>query len=326
MDTTFIVFVVLAFISVVFLLEAVYFWYQNTYGSHSRRIQKRLQKVNTGVGYDRLEYQSIVKKRYSELPDWLVNLVQNSNFFKTLDEWTYQSGLQLPLLKFIQYSCISSIVLFVLALLLGLHVFVTLLIALLGLLLPTLFVLQKRKQRLRKIELQLTEAIDAMTRSLRAGQTIQTAFQLVAEELPDPIASEFRIFIEEINLGANFNDALQNLALRIPLTDMKYLVIAMLVQRDTGGNLFEILSSINKVIRERFKLQGEIRVLSAEGRASALVLCALPVIMFFVSKLTNAKQMDAFVASEFGQQAMMYGAFLMLMGVVAMMRITKMDY
>lgn len=323
MDTTYVTFCVLAFISVVLLLEASYYWYQNHYGSQARRIKSRLLKIKTGQAYDRNSYQTIIKQRYVDQPQWLNALLDKYSLVQRLDELTYQSGMRWSLMTFCQYSAGAAFFMLLLAQLAGSDVWPTGILMLLGLVAPFGLAMHKRALRLQRIEVLLPEAIDAMTRSLKAGHTVQSAIQLVADELPDPIASEFRIFIEEINLGASFNDALQNLAKRIPLTDLKYLVIAMLVQRDTGGNLFEILTSISKIIRERFKFQGQIRVLSSEGRMSAWVLCCLPVVMFFVGKFMNPKQMNAFIESDFGQHGLMYGLVLMLIGIVSMANIIK---
>ena len=129
-------------------------------------------------------------------------------------------------------------------------------------------------KRLHRIEEQLPDALDLMSRALRAGHAFPTALKMVGDEMNDPLASEFRATFDEVNFGISTADALTNLATRVPSTDLRYFVIAVMIQRETGGNLSELLDSISAIIRDRIKLLGQVRVLSAEGKMSAWVLGA----------------------------------------------------
>ncbi len=131
---------------------------------------------------------------------------------------------------------------------------------------------RKRSKRVLQLERQLPDAADLIGRALRAGHSFPAALGMVGEELPNPLGGEFALAFDEINYGVSMNDALLNMVNRVPVDDLRYFVIAVLIQREAGGNLAEILGSISSIIRERLKLLGKVRVLSAEGRLSAWIL------------------------------------------------------
>src|SRR5579883_2463774 len=147
-----------------------------------------------------------------------------------------------------------------------------LLIGSLGFLLPYLFVVRKRNKRLATFEEQLPEALDFLARSMRAGHAFSISLEMLSEEMPDPVRIEFRTLFNEQNLGAPIELALRNLTERVPLVDVKFFASAVMMQRLTGGNLSEILSRLAYVIRERFRLKGQVRAASAHGRMTAGIL------------------------------------------------------
>jgi tight adherence protein B len=134
----------------------------------------------------------------------------------------------------------------------------------------------RRRNRLAKVVQQLPDALDFISRALRAGHALPQALHMVSLNLVDPIAFEFRITHDEINFGVSIQHAMENLASRVPVADMGYFAVAVLVQRDAGGNLSEVLENLSRLIRDRLKFYGKVRVLSTEGRWSAWVLCLLP--------------------------------------------------
>jgi tight adherence protein B len=148
-------------------------------------------------------------------------------------------------------------------------------------------VTRAKARRLKKIEEQLPEAADMISRSLRAGHSFSTALGIVGDEMPEPIGGEFRAVFDEINFGVPLNDALGGMATRIPISDLRYFVIAVLIQRESGGNLAEILGNISQIIRSRLALLGKVRVLSSEGRLSAWILGILPFAMALVISIVN---------------------------------------
>jgi tight adherence protein B len=146
----------------------------------------------------------------------------------------------------------------------------------LGLLIPYVVLARKKKRRLKKFEKQLPEALDLLARGLRAGHAFPTGLQQVAKEMEDPLGMEFFRTFREFNHGLDLNTALLNLCYRIDLRDLSFFTTAVLIQRETGGNLTEILEKISVLIRERFKLTSQIKALTAEGRLSGLILLILP--------------------------------------------------
>jgi tight adherence protein B len=142
--------------------------------------------------------------------------------------------------------------------------------------LPPAYVQRRRARRLAKLEQQLPDALDLLARALRAGHAFGAGLQMIGEEMAEPIASEFRFVHDEVNFGVSLEQALSNLSVRAPITDLRYFVVAVLIQRDSGGNLTEVLTNLSRLIRQRLKLLWHVRVLSAEGRMSAWLLSLLP--------------------------------------------------
>jgi tight adherence protein B len=143
--------------------------------------------------------------------------------------------------------------------------------------LPYLYVRQKRQKRLDTLEEQFPEALDFLSRSMRAGHAFSISLEMVGEELADPLGQEFRALFNEQNLGAPLDVALRNFGLRVPLLDVRFFTSSVLLQRQTGGNLSEILTRLAYVIRERFRLKGQVKAASAHGRLTATILTLLPV-------------------------------------------------
>jgi tight adherence protein B len=174
-----------------------------------------------------------------------------------------------------------------------------------------------------QIDQQLPDALDMMSRALRAGHAFPSALKMVGDEMPDPIAAEFRIAFDEINFGVAQKDALLNLATRVPIPDFRYFVIAVLIQRETGGNLAELLDNIAAIVRGRHKLAGTIRVLSAEGRLSAWILCVLPFALGLAIFLINREFIQVLWTDPLGWRLVVVAAVLMAIGVFWMRNIVR---
>lgn len=152
-------------------------------------------------------------------------------------------------------------------------------LALAGAAVPYLYVLRMRSKRLSQFESQFPEALDFLARAMRAGHAFSVSLEMLADESPDPLGREFRQVFNEQNLGAPIEVALQNLVKRIPLLDVSFFVSAVLLQKETGGNLAEILTKLAYVIRERFKLKGQVRAASAHGRLTGIILSIMPIVL-----------------------------------------------
>lgn len=191
---------------------------------------------------------------------------------------------------------------------------------------PTLWLLAARARRSRRLSEQLPDALEMMSRSLRAGHALSAAFELVAREMPEPASVEFARAYEEQRLGLSFDEAVRRIAGRSPSNgDVKIFAISAVIQRETGGNLAEILDKIAATIRERYRFHGKVRALTAEGRASALLVGALPFIMFLILSILNPQYMSRLVVDPLGNAILAGGAACWIVGQVAMFRMTKME-
>ena len=180
--------------------------------------------------------------------------------------------------------------------------------------LPYVYLYWKRYSRFRRFEELLPDTIDLMARALRAGHTVTSSIEMVSTEGSEPVASEFRRLFEEQNFGLPLREAMLNLADRVPLPDVSFLVTAILVQKETGGNLAEVLDKATAVIRDRFRLRGQLRVYTAQGRLTGWILAGLPFFMFVLLNLVNPEYMKVLLTDPVGQKMIYLGIILMVTG------------
>ena len=191
---------------------------------------------------------------------------------------------------------------------------------------PYFFLVQKRKRRLRRFSELLPEAIDLMSRGLRAGQALSASVETIAQESDEPLRSEFRRAADEQSYGLPFREAMANLGRRIPIPDLQFVVTAILVQKETGGNLAQILDKTSHVIRERVRVGGQMRVRTAQGRLTGGVLCALPFAMFIGMNLLHPGYGKDLFTDPLGQKMITYAGIMMLIGVLLIRKIVNVKY
>jgi tight adherence protein B len=189
--------------------------------------------------------------------------------------------------------------------------------------LPFFWLLFRRKRRLQKFAAQLPEALELVARALRAGHSLAAGFHLVSQEGSEPIASEFGRVFEEQNLGIPFEEALNNLTERVPNLDLKFFVTAVILQRQTGGDLAEILDKIGRLIRERFAIWGQVQALTGEGRLSGIVLLALPPLLFITVYRMNPDYLSLLFTDELGKKMLIGGIVMQLLGALAIRKIVN---
>jgi len=180
--------------------------------------------------------------------------------------------------------------------------------------LPILWLVRRRNKRLKKLTGQLPDVFELLSQALRAGNSLASAMQLVARELPDPAGTEFGRVFHEQNLGLKIEDALRNMSERVDLLDVRFFVTAVLIQRQVGGDLAEVLDKIGSVIRERIRLFGAVQALTAEGRLSGYVLLGLPVLVFAVLMYVNPKYMSVLITDPSGKMLLTAAVVMQLMG------------
>jgi tight adherence protein B len=173
---------------------------------------------------------------------------------------------------------------------------------------------------MKMFERQLPEALELVSRALRAGHAFSVGLKLVGDEAADPIGIEFRRVFDEVSMGVALPQALQNMTDRLDCVDLRFFVTSVLVQRETGGNLAEIIDSLAGMIRKRFELQLKVKALSAEGRFSAVLLLALPLVVGGTLYKMNPEYMSTLFTDPMGQKMVMVGSFLMVTGAIIMKR------
>lgn len=319
MDALFYGFTVFLFAAVILGIEAVYLWWMGTHGKAAQRISRRLQIMSGAVG--RAERISILKQRRYSANEAADRLLHQWTIAHRIDQLLVQSGSRYAVEHFLvasAFCCMLGLGLsvqwplplplrFGFALLLGAG--------------PWMLARRARTRRLIRIEEQLPEAADFIARALRAGHSFTNVLQIVGTELSEPLSGEFRIAREEINYGVPMSEALHNMADRIPLTDLRYLIIAVLIQRESGGNLAEILGNISQIIRGRLKLAGQVRVLSAEGRMSAWILGSLPFAVALMMMILNPKYISLLWTDRAGTDLLWVASGMIVFGVLWLRKI-----
>jgi tight adherence protein B len=190
---------------------------------------------------------------------------------------------------------------------------------------PTLFLKRRRSVRLKKFEEQFPEALDLLSRAIRAGHAFQTAMSMVASELKEPVGPEFKKTFEQQNFGLPLRDALNDLADRIDILDVRFFVTAVLIQRESGGNLAEILDNLAHVVRERFKILRQVRVHTAHGRFTGWVLLALPAALAVALFFINPDHMRLLFEQHLGQMMLLGAMVMQTIGFIWIRQVIKIE-
>jgi tight adherence protein B len=190
-----------------------------------------------------------------------------------------------------------------------------------GAILPWGWLLFRRKRRMSRFEAQLPDALELVSRALRSGHSLASGLNVVCDEMPEPISMEFSVAFEEQNLGIPIEKALKNMLDRVPNLDLKFFVTAVAIQRQSGGDLAEILDKISHIIRERFQILGQVKALTGEGRMSGIVLMALPIALFFAVYYLNPEYVMLLFTEELGRQMIFFAFILQLIGAYVIKKI-----
>jgi tight adherence protein B len=243
--------------------------------------------------------------------------------FEVLDTWLRQSGQAYTLGSFLAMVLLIGCVAWMAALLFNMYWPIAIGVGIVASAVPILLLASTRRKRLHKFDAQLPDALDLMSRALRAGHAFPSAMEMVATESPDPIGGEFHTAFEEINYGVSTHDAMMNLTRRVPSMDLRYFVVSVLLQRETGGNLAELLDNLSHLIRERFKLLGRVRVLAAEGKLSAYILIGLPFVTAGMVYVVSPDFISLLWTDPGGQRFSAGAVLLMVLGAFVMSRIVR---
>jgi tight adherence protein B len=321
MGNFFLVFVVLVFVAVILLFQGLYTLWNVYRGPEAQRIQSRLRNLAAG-GIESSESRLVKERLRSELP-LLDRLFLTLPRIHELDAVLRQSGVDITPARFAIVSTVGGLVALAIGALAGMPIFLTIALGVGATCIPLVYILRKRAQRMRKVEEVLPDTLDFIARALRAGHAFSAALAMVGEEGQEPLRSEFRTTFDEINFGVATQEALNNLSQRVPSSDLRFFVVAVLIQRETGGNLAEILGNISKLVRDRLKLYGRIRVLSAEGKLSAWILTLLPFATAALINIVNPSFMSVLWKDPVGLKIVAGTCMMMVVGIFWMWRIIK---
>jgi tight adherence protein B len=317
------IFLVLAFVTGVLLLEGVYLLWNEHRGPEARRLQQRLQNLSAG-GLSGQEARNLLKRGSSEQLTTLDKLILAIPRVRGLDRFIEQSGMSFSIGTFLLVSIVVGLVSFVGGVVIArFPPLFAAAIAVLCALIPYAWLSSKRRKRLTTIERELPEAIDLISRAMQAGHGFSSAMQMVGDELSGPISEEFKILSDELAFGIPTENAFGNFATRVPSDDVRFFVIAVLLQRETGGNLVEVLQNISRLVRDRLALYGKVRVLAAEGKMSVWVLTGMPIATAAAIQAVNPQFLSVLFTDPTGLK-MVYCAILMIiLGVIWMLNIVK---
>lgn len=310
------------FILCLSLIEIAYYTVSSVSDPEARKVRRRLRNMTRGGYKD--EPIDILRKTnfFSGNPrlDWILSKIP---FMNRLTRLASQANTE----KTPLFYLLSSLLMFVLGYIFSSFItrkgFAAIPIAMLCGWIPIFYLRIKKKLRQDKFERQLPEALDLIARSLKAGHSFSAGMQMVAEEFEDPLGTEFERTLQEINFGVSVPDALKNLTYQVECQDLAFFVVSVILQRETGGNMAELIEGIAYLIRERFKLHGRIQVLASEGKLSAYVLVALPFFVISVMAFLNRNYVLILVVDPVGKALIAVTLFLMLVGILVIRKLIQ---
>ncbi|MFZ0517970.1 MAG: type II secretion system F family protein [Acidobacteriaceae bacterium] len=282
-----------------------------------KAVQQRVGDIHLARQADKnrqLDAERILKLDQPGKFQWIDTLVGRFQFSGKIKTLLLQAGSGWTIGSLVIYSGVAGMLTFFAAYTFFPAVLLDGLVAALGLMAPTLFLKHRRNRRLALFNQGLPDAIDLMGRALRAGHSLSSAIEVLSEQSGAGVATEFNVVFRQQNFGLPLRDALLQMADRVPSNDLRFLVTAMLVQKETGGNLTEILDRTSHVIRERIRIGGEVRVKTAQGRLTGTILSLLPVLMLLLTSLINPEYAHILLHDPVGQKLLYVGAGLILVG------------
>jgi tight adherence protein B len=302
------------FTTLVLFIEGSVFAFRAIRNPERKKLRRRLQRMSSE--WNDSQPIDIVRKRVLSQVPWLNAILEKTPGMPYVGHLLEQADCRYSAGIFVSLSVLLALAGLLVSSVMLNDIMLQALVAPVCGLLPFLYVYQKKRQRLQKFLRQLPEALDLISRALRAGHTFLVGVKMVGEEFGDPMGTEFEKTLAEINFGAGLPEALKNLARRVDCPDLHFFVVAILIQRETGGNLGEIAENIAQLIRKRFELQDRVRALAAEGKLSAIVLFALPFLLALAISVLNPKYLGVLFTDPIGRGMLGFGALMMVMGAI----------
>lgn len=306
-----------AAVAALFIIEGIFLFFAGRLDPEAQRIKKQVKELSKIAETD---VSLLTQGRpLSDVP-WLNNFLLKVPLAKKMNDLIVQAGTSYSLGVFVLLSAVLALLGYVLILMATRDS----LFSILGFVfaaIPYLLLLFKKSARIRKFESLLPEALDLLARSLKAGHALAGGLQMVAQEFPEPLGPEFARTVAQITYGVGLEPALRNMTQRVDCQDLKFLAVSIIIQRESGGNLAEILESIARLIRERFKLKGKIKALSAEGKMSAIILVAIPLAVAGLLFLLNPKYIRILASDSIGRLLVFVAVLMILFGIMVIRKI-----
>ena len=290
-----------------------------------RKLESRLKEMTSPEGEDEGNHDAIVKAGAGGMMPALDRAISRTNRGNALSAWIDQSGSKATLSSVLGVATVLGLMMALVAAMFT-HAGWSMPVGFgIGFALPFLVLKMKRTRRMRAFEEQFPEALDLIARALKAGHAFATGLKMVADEMEEPVGPEFRKTFDEQNFGLPLKDSLENLTVRIPVLDVRFFATAVLIQRETGGNLSEILENLAHVVRERFKILRQVRVYTAHGRMTGYVLLALPAFLSVALMFINPDHMNLLFRERMGQQMLMAAIVMQTAGFLWIKKIVKIE-
>jgi len=315
---------ILTFLMITLLLLAV--WMIASTDKNQEVVRRRMESVRKAErrGDISLGLKLVRDEMLSSVPA-LHHLMMQWSWASRLQEYISQAGLKMKPGKLVLLTAVLGMGAYVLSGRFFPQFLIQSLCALGLASVPFASIAWTRRRRLRKFEEHFPEALDLLGRAVRAGHAFTTGLEMIAKESAEPVAGEFRTAFEEQNFGLPLRDALLNMAERTPLIDVRFFVTALMVQKETGGNLAEILDSLARVIRERFRIYREVKTRTAQGRLTAGILIALPIIMAFALSILNPSYMRVLFDDPKGPTVLAVAGFMQVVGSLIIWKIIRIE-
>lgn len=311
------------FLAGLFLVYALYLITSRSSDAKRALLKERLADAIRSSAHSTDEDVQLARQELmSEIP-WVNQVLLRMQVTSKLKQTIDQADSQITVMRLVLFSLTAGVLAFLAVSMLSSSMLLAMLFAVIATVLPFLHILAKRRKRLNKFLQLLPDALDLMSRGLSAGHAFTEALQMVSTEMPEPIAMEFRKTYEEQNLGLSLKLALENLVQRVPLLDLRMCVTAVMIQRETGGNLSELLEKVAHTIRERFRIMEDLKTMTLSSRWSAWLLCALPIFLAVYVSVMNPGYMDVMWRDPRGHWLLAIAGIMQILGMLLVQKIMK---
>ena len=302
------------------------FWFFFGSTTASEVVRDRMDEVRKAEkrGEIPLDLQLVRDEMMSSVP-LLNRLMMRSAWTTRLQNFITQAGMDTKPGKILLFCGVSGLSAYVIVSLFYGRFSLGFIAASVGAAIPLAVVGFRRSRRLKQFEHRFPEALDLLGRAVRAGHAFTAGLEMVSKEAPEPVAGEFRTTFEEQNFGLPLRDALSNMASRVPLVDVRFFVTALLIQKDTGGNLAELLDELARLIRERFRIHREVQIKTAQGRLTAVILIALPIAMLLAMRFLNPAYVQVLFDDPLGVKLLAGAGVLQVIGSAVLWRIVQIE-